>query len=352
MRRPLAVAFAAVAVAGAAIAVVVSDDSGASVPARIAYVAGGSPASAQVWLADATGARPHRLGSGTDPLLSPDGQLVAATSGAVDGSALTLFSASGDASHRFFDATRATARPVAFSPDSRYLAVVLASTDPGSDAASGLAVIDTGSDSVRLISGATIYGVGFAPGSSDRIVYAAAASPAIDAKVDIHITGTGGAPGRNLTHDGRSLYPSWGPNGIAYAHERLRPGEEPAYQVWLMGADGGHAAQLTHLPVPPAMDGLEPVVAAAIGGHLLAEYVGANTSQAWTIDLATGAAHRVGSGGPSITGAAISRDGASLLVDRGGLFNAASQGSVESIPFSGGAARVLAAHGADPSWNL
>jgi hypothetical protein len=352
MGRPLAVALVAVTVAGIAIAVVVSDGSGASVPNRIAYVAGGSPASAQIWLADSSGASPHRLGSGSDPLLSPDGELVAASSGDTGGPGLTLFSASGGASHRFFEAARATARPLAFSPDSRYLAVVLASTDPGSDAASGLAVIDTRSDSLRLISGGTIYGAGFAPDASDRIVYAAAPSTAIDAHADIHVTGVDGAGSRSLTHDGRSLYPSWGPGGIAFARERLRPEEEPAYQIWLMGADGSHPAQLTHLPVPPAMDGLMPVASAAKGRRLLAEYVGENTSQAWTIDLATGRAQRLGLGEPPATGAAISRDGASVLIDRGGLFNAPSQGRVESIPFSGGRARVLAAHGADPSWNL
>jgi Tol biopolymer transport system component len=354
MTRTLAVVLGALAVVAVAVAVaaVVSQGSGASVPAQIAYVTGGSIASAQVWLADAGGGRRHHLGNGTNPLLSPDGRLVAASSGAASVTALSVFWASGGAPRRFFTAARVTARPVAFSPDSRYLAVVLASTDPGSDAASGLAVIDTRSDSVKLIAQGTIYGASFAPDQSDRIAYAAAPSTAVNANADIHITGAGGAGSRSLTHDGRSLYPSWGPSGIAFARERLRAGEEPAYQVWLMGADGSHPAQLTHLPVPPAMDGLAPIASAATGGHLVAEYVGENTSQAWTIDLATGRAQRLGSGGPAITGAAISRDGASVLVDRGGLFNAPSQGRIESIPFSGGAARVLAAHGADPSWNL
>jgi hypothetical protein len=351
MRRALAGAIVALAVAAITIAAVVADGSGASVPTRIAYVTGGLEASAQVWLADASGARRHQLGGGTDPLLSPDGSLVAASAGVGSQTALTVFSASGGAAHRFFAAARVTARPVAFSPGSRYLAVVLASTDPASDAASGLSVIDTRSDSVRLIAGGTIYGASFAPDNSDRIVYAAAASTAVDANVDLHVIDADGAGRRSLTHDGRSLYPSWGPTGIAFSRERLRAGEEPAYQVWLMGADGSHPAQLTHLPVPPAMDGLAPLASAATGRHLLAEYVGENTSQAWTIDLATGRAQRLGPGGAAITGAALSRDGASVLVDRGGLFNAPSQGSVESIPFSGGAARVLVSHGADPSWN-
>jgi hypothetical protein len=351
MGRTLAVALVALAVAGAAIAGVVSDGSGASIPTRIAYVTGGSTALDEVWLADANGAHPHRLGGGSDPLVSPDGRLVAASSGAVSSNALTLFAASGAGTRRLFAAARVTARPVAFSPDSRYLAVVLASTDPGSDAASGLAVIDTGDDRAQVIAGGTIYGAGFAPDQSDRIVYAAAPSTSVNANADIHIAGADGAGRRSLTHDGRSLYPSWGPRGIVFAHERLRSGAEPAYQVWLMGPDGSHPAQVTHLPVPPSMDGLEPLASAARGAHVLAEYVGENTSQAWTIDLATGAAHRLGPGGGAVTGAAISGNGASVLVDRGGLFNSPSQGSVDSIPFAGGAARVLAAHGGDPSWN-
>src|ERR1039458_5610049 len=144
MTRTLAVVLGALAVVAVAVAVaaVVSQGSGASVPARIAYVTGGSIASAaaalhrltggsiasaQVWLADAGGGRRHHLGNGTNPLLSPDGRLVAASSGAASVTALSVFWASGGAPRRFFTAARVTARPVAFSPDSRYLAVVLAS---------------------------------------------------------------------------------------------------------------------------------------------------------------------------------------------------------------------------------
>src|ERR1035437_8305707 len=122
MTRTLAVVLGALAVAavGVAVAAVVSQGSGASVPARIAYVTGGSIASAQVWLADAGGGRRPHLRKRSHPLLAPDGRLVAASSVDASLTALSVFWASGGAPCRIFTGARVTARPVAFSPDSRY----------------------------------------------------------------------------------------------------------------------------------------------------------------------------------------------------------------------------------------
>jgi hypothetical protein len=277
-------------------------------------------------------------------LLAPNGSLVAASSAP----GLILYPASGGAPHRYFDTPDATAVATAFSPDSRYIAVVLSSTDPASAASSGLAVIDTTTFDYRIIARDQIYGASFAPDDSDRIAYASAASPALTARVDVHVTRADGSGAMQITHDGRSLNPVWGLSGIAFDRERLRTDAEPAYQVWLMASDGSSRRPLSALPIPPLSEGLVPTGFSHNGSQLLAEYSGQNTSRAWLLPLSSGRAHVLGAG---LVGAALSRDGASALVDRGGFLTPPDQGVVESVPLAGGQPRILAAHGSEPSWN-
>jgi hypothetical protein len=349
MRRVVAAAVAAVG--ALAIGIGVSLGSGVAAPVRIAYVTGGAASAPQVWFASAAGLRRRRLGAGTGPLLSPDGSTVAASSAATTGPALTLYSASGPSRRTFFNVADATAVAQSWSPDSRYLAVVLSSTDPASDAASGLAVIDTSSDRVRMIAHGPTFGASFAPDGSDRIAYASAGSTALAAAVNIHLAGADGTKYAQVTHDGRSLNPVWGPTAIAFDHERLRSGAEPVYQVWLMAPGGARRTEVTRLRVPPALDGLVPLGFSSDGARLLAEYEGQDTSQAWTITIRTDRASRLALAGHTVSAAAISRDGALLLVDEGGFLNPPSAGIVESLPFAGGRPRVLVLHASDPTWN-
>jgi hypothetical protein len=291
----------------------------------------------------------HELGPGRQPLLSPDGTVVAAPSDARSGPALTLYSTSGSARHTFFDAGAATALPASWSPDSRFLAVVLASTDPVSSRASGLAVIDAHTFASKLIANGPVDGASFAPEGSDRIVYASASSLALSAPVDLFIGSPDRTARQRLTADGRSLNPVWGREGIAFDRERLRPSAAPIYQVWLL--TGRRLAQLTNLRVPPLFNGLVPVAFSESGTRLLAEYEGLDTSAAWTIQLAPLWVRKFTERGRTVVGAAISRDGNSLLVDAGGYLSAPwNSAVVQSVPFGGGGARALA-HGEEPGWN-
>jgi len=338
-----------------AIAVAVGLSAGSdSTQARIAYVTRGARSATEIWVADTDGSAAHRLGPGTQPLLAPDEGLVAATTAtsASGGPALTLFATSGSSRHRFFDAARATAVARAWSTDSRYLAVVLSSTDPGSDAASKLVVIDTWLGTSRVIAHGPIEGAGFAPDGSDRIVYASAASTALTAAVDLHIATAGGSARVQITHDGRNLNPVWGAGGIAFDRQRLRRSAAPAYQVVSMRADGSARRPLTQLPAAPQIDGLVPIAFSADGKHLLAENEGQDTSQAWAITVATRHVVELKVAGHSVCGAGISARGDTVLVDRGGFLGAPGQGTVESLSFSGDHARVLVARGSQPSWNL
>lgn len=351
MWRKRAVAAPLVTVVALLLVIAIAERSNAGVPRRIAYVTGASASAPEVLIAASDGSHARRLGSGTDPLLAPNGAAVAAASTSSRGPALTIYSSSGSVTRRFFDIADATAHAQAWSPDSRYLAVMLSSTDPASDAASGLAVIDAKSGTARVIAHGPIYGASFAPGGSDKLVYASAASNAVRARVNLYVAAADGAGKVQMTHDGRSLNPVWGRRAIAFDHERLRRDAAPAYQVWLM-SPGGTLRQLTGLPVAPLMQGLVPLSFSQDGTRLLAEYEGLDTSQAWTITLSGGLAVRLEVGGHGVSGAAISQSGATVLIDQGGFLNPPNAGKVASLPFSGGAPKLLITSGSDPSWNL
>jgi hypothetical protein len=348
-RRPWLAAL--VLLIAVAVALDVSDGSGDDSRPVLAYITGTATSVPQVWLADADGRRPRRLGEGTRPLAAPDGSTVAASAPGLSGPALTLYRTTGSSARRFFDAARATAIAQAWSSDSRYLAVVLSSTDPNSDAPSGLAVLDTESDRYRIVAHGQVYGASFAPDGSDSIAYASAASGALGARTDLHVVRPDGTQGRQITHDGRSLNPVWGPHAIAFDRERLRDGAAPAYQVWTTTPDGNQRAQLTDVPVPPLLDGLVPIGFSADGSTLLAEYVGQDTSEAWAITVATRRTRQLRIDGRGVAAAATAHRGALALVDLGGYLNAPDRGIVEALPLIAGRPTVLTRHGADPSWN-
>jgi len=351
MRRAIAAA-ALLAVTLLAIGLGVSGGSGAATQPGLAYETGTSAANPEVWLAGADGRDGHRLGSGSAPRLAPNGRLIAVSSVAGVRQALTLYSSSGTIVGRFFNAVAQRAVAQAWSPDSRYLAVVLSSTDPASDASSGLAVIDTRAGSYRVLAHGTIYGASFAPDRSDRLVYARAATSSLTSRVNVHIANADGTGDRALTRDGRSLYPLWGRLGIAFDRERLRRHADPAYELAMMSPDGTRTAVIAAVRVPPLFNGLVPLAFSDDGARLLAEYEGAETSQAWAVDVLAHRVRKVRLDGHSVSGAAISHSGTQLLIDRGGFLNPPDSGIVASVPFAGQSATTLVSHAASPSWNL
>jgi hypothetical protein len=349
MRRAAGVA---IVIVGALVIGISASGGSGGVRYGIAYVTGSGSGAPQVWFVGSDGRGARRLGAGKSPLLAPNGAIVAAASAASSGSALILYSASDGAKRTFFNVASTTAVPQTFSPDSRYLAVVLFSTNPSSAAASGLAVIDTTTFQARVVARGPIYGASFARDGSDRIVYGSATSLALAARTDLQVIEPQGTRRVQITHDGRSLNPVWGTAAIAFDRERLRSRAAPAYQVWLMNADATHPRALTHQPVPPLFNGLVPIGFSDPGTRLLAEYEGQNTNQAWAISVPTGVLRKLAVNGQPLAAGTISRGGDAALVDLGGFLNAPDQGSVISFPLGGGRPRVLVTHGSEPSWNL
>jgi hypothetical protein len=334
---------------------------GAEGPGRIAYVTSSeAKPEPQVWTALANGAEPELLGPGNGPILAPDGANVAAGlfgAGAQKGRSLALYrvfpAAPGPAAPTTFGNLAAqSATPLAWSPDSRYLAVMLVSTAvKGFVKKSGLAILDTNTGSLKTIATGIIYGASFAPDGSDRVVFGRALGQSLTAKVNLYTAAATGAGVKRITGDGRSLNPVWGPRFIAYDRERLRRNDAPVYEIWLRGSSVGAARRLTSIRVRSLVSGLMPLGFSGDGKRLLTEFVGQDTSEAWTVQIPSGRARPVRVKRRPVVGGAISRDGSRLLVYEGGLEGPAEGDSVVTVPFSGGAATLLVSHAAQPSWN-
>jgi hypothetical protein len=333
-------------------AIAVPAMAGETSPVQIAYDTGTATAGPFVWVAKANGGSPRKLGAGDEPLISPSGGYVAASSNASKGSALELYSTDGAAPHGFLKASAVSAQPIAWSPDSRYLAVELSSTNLKARD-DGLAVIDTTTmRATTLVSGGTIAGASFNPASSggDRLVYGIFASSNPSGPCNLYTVGPSGADTTQLTHDNRSLEPVWGAKGIVFVHETPRGADAfPIYQLWLRA--GSKSIQLTHVKVQKLVAGLAPISISSDGNRILAEFGGQDTSDAWTVQISPRRVEPLDAGGDKfVQGGAISANGKRVIVDVGAFEQPSSRGTVESVPFGGGKPTRLAS-GANPSWN-
>lgn len=327
-------------------------------PPRLAYVTETATSTSKVWLASANGSDRRLLGPGEQPLLSPDGQSVAASLFGIapgpdeHGPALGLYPASGAPVVDYLKLEAGIATPLAWSPDSTYLAVYVQSTQTvGAAAASSLDVIDTQTATVATIAKGALYGVSFAHDGSDRLVFGLSHSESFAGGVDLYTSEPDGAGPRRLTSDGRSLNPVWGPRYIAYDRERSRH-LSPEYQIWLASPSGGPPVRrLTRIPVNSLAQGLVPLAFSAGGNRLLAEFEGQDQSDAYAVNVATGRARAVTVHGRSVLGAGISASGSTLLIEENALFGPPSSARIATIPFAGGHAHVIVAHGSQASWN-
>ncbi len=211
-------------------------------------------------------------------------------------------------------------------------------------------MIDTQTGAVTHDRAGAIYGASFARDGSDRLVFGLSHSESFAAGVNLYMSEADGAGLHRMTSDGRSLNPLWGPTYIAYDRERMRH-LSPEYQIWLATPAGVRVRRLTHVRVGPLVQGLVPLAFSANGSRLLAEFEGQDTSGAYAVSVVSGRARSVTVHGQMVQGAGISSDGSTLLIDAGSFEQPPSHGRIATVPFAGGRAKVLIAHGAQASWN-
>ena len=312
----------------------------------------GLPTSPSVWVAGVDGSSPRSLGPATSALISPAGGVVAAVNVDKQSNAWTLSlyaTAAGAATTTIIPKRPQPMNLLDWSPDSR-LILVTVGTSPAQ-----LMIVDVTSDQSHAIASGVIYGASFAPGPSDSVVYARARLN--KTAVNIYTTSSLGTNTRQLTRDGRSEDPLWGPSGIVYSHATARPKlPYPELQLWQMNADGVNAHPLPTVGVKSSLEGLIAVGSSANGQHLLANLVGptaSNAAEPYTIDLShpkpvwrdlTGQ-------GSGYSGDAISADGKTILVTKGTAKDLKAL-SVVTFPWSaGGKPTTIVKKGGFASWN-
>ncbi len=315
--------------------------------AAITYVTGTNSAKPQVWVADAQGRHARKLGTGSFPLISPNGKYVAVNSFGALSAGVIIYNTSGGVFGKFGKA----GTPVAWSSDSRYLATTV--FDPVSKGVgkSGLSVIAMQTKKVTAIAHGLIAGASFSPTSADTLVFALYKSQTTVAPpVDLYTAAsTGASAPAQLTHDHNSLNPLWGKLGIVYDRQTKRK-LAPEFQLYLLS--GGKSTRLTNIKVDELSEGLAPVALSSDGTKLAAEYVGQDNSEGWAVNVVTHKAKEIATPMNGLEDAGISRNGRTLLVNLG-IFGGdpSNKGKVATVPFGGGPAHVLVANGNEPSWN-
>jgi hypothetical protein len=317
----------------------------------ITYVGGTN--SPEVWIANANGSDPRRLAAGDQALVSPNGAYVAVQHFAQRGEAFELYSSAGKLLGGFVNAAKDTATPVAWSSDSRYVAVSLSSTSVSNAGGGALELIDTSTLKSRVVATGVIAGASFNPAGT-QLVFGMSHSVQLSSPRNLYTAAVAGGGSAELTTNGDSFEPVWARTGIIFDRSTPRGvSRAPIYQLWLYSA--GKLKQLTHMTVPALLSGLAPLEASANGNRLIAEYGGEDTSYAYTVQLSPLELRPLRVTGQSpdaeqVQGAQISSNGKRLLIDVGGFEQSPNHGEVESVGFSGGPATKLA-HGTQPSWS-
>jgi Tol biopolymer transport system component len=318
-----------------------------------------SPLNPEVFAANDNGSAAHRIGLGSNPRVSPDGQTVAfyRSGRGKQPAELMVAPASGGAPRRLATGWQ---EPFVFtwSPDSTTIAVQLG---PEVDKRR-LTAIDVATGAQQTIARGYFGGVSFAPQGSEQLVFAMSPSESFPPRSDIYridllppgAESVAAVEPQQLTSDHRSTSPLWGPNErivfVKHLGEMSRR-YGPKNDLFLMNPNGARVKRLTHTKVAPLLSGLSPTEWSANGKRLLAEFGGQDTTYAVTVSPKTGVERaltrerEVG-----FVGTALSRDGRLVLGSLGG-FEPGSGHKVVSIPYAGGKPKLLANNASEPDWS-
>jgi Tol biopolymer transport system component len=332
----------------------------AAVPAtaQATLVFSRSPFNPSIWSAADNGSGARRLATGSNPRISPDGQIVAFLhqgKGRSSRPELMQMPADGSAPVSRLAVGWREISDFDWSPNSASVAAVLG-PELGPKR---LVLIDTVTGAQQTVAHGFFSGVSFAP-EGGQLVYGRAASEDFPPRSDVYRYDIPvGQPLRvaepvRLTGDHISQSPLWGPgNSIVFAKllgaKQRRYG--PKSELYLMNPAGKGVRRLTHTKVDPLLFGLSPTQWSANGSRLLAEFDGQDTSYAVTVNPKTGAQRAVTKEREQgFAGTALSADGKSILGMTGG-FEPGPGHKVLSIPYGGGKPKLLAKNAFEPDWS-
>jgi Tol biopolymer transport system component len=324
------------------------------------------PFNPEVWVANDNGKQAHKLVAGSNPRVSPDGQIVALMhrgNGRRAQSELVL--APADRSAPPSTLVKGWRNPYVFawSPDSKSVAAVLG-PEVGQER---LVLIDTEDGSRRTIAHGFFNGVSFDP-EGGSLVYGRAPSEKYPPGSDVFrfgtevgnprvqlVTETGNPPDPpvRLTNDHRSLAPVWGPNGkIVFAKQlgAKKRRYSPKNELYLMNPAGKQVRRLTHTTVSPLAQGLTPTAWSPNGSRLLAQFGGQDLTYAVSVNPQTGAQRPlVEATEQGFIGAAFSADGNRVLGATRG-FEPGPGNDIATVRYPHGKPKVLARNAFEPSW--
>jgi hypothetical protein len=282
--------------------------------------------------------------------ISPNGSSIAFGTEGGGGPSLVVYSAAGKLTGKYFNSKQVAVGPLAWSRDSRYLAVGLtdvnATTQIGK---SGMAIVDTTTGKIYMVAHGMVSGASWDP-SGDSVVFGLTTKTNFSGGWNLYTSGPNTITLHKITTNNNSLNPVWGKLGIAYTLSKGRgKNNAPQYQVWLL--NGSHNTQITNVHASTLQSGLVPLAVSANGVDMIADFVGEDTSEAYTVNLKTHATKLLMVSSQTVTPWGISKNGKRVLIVFGGFETNVSAGKIETLPFGGGSPTVLVAHGNFPSWN-
>jgi len=321
----------------------------AAAQATLVYVK--NPFKPAVFAANDSGGGAFRVGPGSNPRVSPDGDAIAYAFETSNGRRqLKIAAAQGGGSATVMNNFQDTYN-FAFSPDSKLIAA-LRGPELGKRQ---LVLLDVTSGTLlRTVASGYFSGLSFSPDGTEIAYGRTNAEGGFPAKINVFSVPVAGGKPVQLTKDDRSQSPVWGPAGkIAFV--KLLGAKQRKYgpknELFLMNENGSGQQRLTHTKVGPLLSGLTPLAWSESGTRLLAEFGGQDTSYAVTVNPRTGAERRIGPAGEQgFVATALSRDGSTVLGFTGG-FEPGPNHAVATVPYGGGKATTLVKGGYEPDWS-
>ncbi len=316
--------------------------------ATLVYVK--NPMNPAVFAANDNGGGAFRVGPGSNPKVSPDGDVIAyAREGKGGKRQLMIAAAAGGGSAPVLNNLQ-EGFYVTFSPDSKLIAAIRG-PEVGKRT---LVLIDVTSGTVqRSVATGFFGGVSFSPDSGE-LVFSVARNENYPPRSDVYRVAIGDRIPTRITSDHRSLDPLWGPNGqIVFVKQLAGKNRKygPKNELFLMNSLGKQVKRLTHTKVGQLTQGLYPTEWSESGNQLLAEFEGQDVSYAVTVNPKTGAQKPLGkTGEQGFVGTSLSKDGTTVLGFTGG-FEPGPRHRVQAVPYGDGRVQTLVNNAYEPDWS-
>ena len=178
-------------------------------------------------------------------------------------------------------------------------------------------------------------------------------------KVDLFVAPSDGGDAKQITYDGRSDFPVWGPKSIAFAKVipsgvSSQVADFAKNEIWRIQPDGTGRATITG-PLPKRLEGwgwhcigLVPSDWSADGSALLAMLDCEGIGLVLAVDPQTGAIRALGE---ATFADGLAQDGQSALVQWGDERVGSDREQIRIYPYAGGKPQLVLRGAMAPSWN-